>query len=71
MASLKVKRLKQETVGNKQEEVETNLGEESLLSKPARHPRPTWGGTPLPWPRLPPIKGGAGPPPLDTQVSIL
>ena len=48
MASLKVKRLKQETEGNKQEEVETDLGEESLLSKPARHPRPTWGGTPLP-----------------------
>ena len=30
MASLKVKRLKQETVGNKQEVVGTDLGEESL-----------------------------------------
>ena len=35
MSSLKVKRLKQETVGNKQEEVETNLEEESFSSKPA------------------------------------
>ena len=31
IASLKVKRLKQETVGNKQEVVETDLGEESPL----------------------------------------
>ena len=30
MSSLKVKRLKQETVGNKQEVVGTDLGEESL-----------------------------------------
>ena len=37
MSSLKVKRLKQETVGNKQEEAKTDLGEESLLSKPAAH----------------------------------
>ena len=50
MSSLKVKRLKQETVGNKQEEVETNLEEEFLSSKPAARPRPSWGGTPsLPW----------------------
>ena len=58
MASLKVKRLKQETVGNKQEEVETNLEEEFLSSKPAASPRPSWGGTPsLPWRAhtLPPI----------------
>ena len=48
MSSLKVKRLKQEIVGNKQEEVETDFGEDSLLSKPTRHPRLTWGGTPLP-----------------------
>ena len=29
MSSLKVKRLKQETVGNKQEELGTDMGEES------------------------------------------
>ena len=38
MANLKVKRLKQETVGNKQEEVETNLEEEFLSSLAGAQP---------------------------------
>ena len=55
MASLKVKRLKQETVGNKQEVVETDLGEESPLQAGAP-PKADLGRDSLPWPRLPTYK---------------
>jgi hypothetical protein len=69
MASLKVKRLKQETVGNKQEEAKPTWGRSpSSPSRSATQGRLGEGLPPLGRPP-PPIKGGAGPPPLDTQVS--
>ena len=71
MSSLKVKRLKQETVGNKQEEAKTDLGEESLLSKPAPHKgRVGEGLHSLPLAAGPPTYKGRGRAPLSTTLLV-
>ena len=70
MSSLKVKRLKQETVGNKQEEAKPTWGRSPSSPSWRATLGPSWGGTPLPL-AAPPTYKGRGRAPLSRHTSFL